>query len=61
MKCFKVLDESISSKNQKDLISLKKGIYLIKNSDIQRGNKILKKLIEENSSLKVLAQELVQE
>ena len=58
---FEILEESISTKNQKDLIFLKKGIYLIKNSDIQRGNKILKKLIEENSSLKVLAQELVQE
>jgi len=58
---FEILEESISTKNQKDLISLKKGIYLIKNSDIQLGNKILKKLIEENSSLKVLARELVQE
>ena len=58
---FEILEESISKKNQKDLILLKKGIYLIKNSDIQRGNNILKKLIEENSSLKVLAQELVQE
>ena len=57
---FEILEESISTKNQKDLILLKKGIYLIKNSDIQRGNNILKKLIEENSSLKVLAQELVQ-
>ena len=58
---FEILEESISTKNQKDLIFLKKGIYLIKNSDIQSGNKILNKLIEENSSLKVLAQELVQE
>ena len=58
---FEILEESISKKNQKDLILLKKGIYLIKNSDIQRGNNILKKLIEENSSLKALAQELVQE
>ena len=57
---FEILEESISTKNQKDLILLKKGIYLIKNSDIQRGNNILKKLIEENSSLKVLAQELAQ-
>ena len=61
LKYFEILEESISTKNQKDLIFLKKAIYLIKNSDIQRGNKILKKLIEENSSLKVLAQELVQE
>ena len=58
---FENLEKSISTKNQKDLILLKKGIYLIKNSDIQRGNKILKKLIEENTSLKVIAQELVQE
>jgi len=58
---FEILEESISTKNQKDLILLKKAIYLIKNSDIQRGNNILKKLIEENSSLKALAQELVQE
>ena len=57
---FEILEESISTKNQKDLILLKKAIYLIKNSDIQRGNNILKKLIEENSSLKVLAQELAQ-
>lgn len=57
---FENLEKAISIKNQKDLILFKKGLYLIRNSDVQIGNNLLKKLIDEDSSLKTLAQEILQ-
>ena len=58
---FNILEKSISSNEQKDLIILKKALYLIKESDIQTGNKLLRKLIEKNSTLKPIARELVRD
>ena len=56
---FKILEQSASSKNQKDLIILKKALYLIKNSDVQIGENLLKELINKESHLKKLAEELL--
>ena len=56
---FEILDKSISSKNEKDLIIFKKALYLLKISDIKNGNKILKKLSDGNSSLKPIIQEIL--
>ena len=56
---FNILEKSISSKDQADLIILKKGLYLIKNSDIREGENLLNKLINSKSSLKPIAQELL--
>ena len=56
---FKTLEKSITSKDQKDLIKLKKALFLFKESEIEAGNSLLKKLIEENSNLKKIAQDLI--
>ena len=56
---FNALEKSISSKDQKDLIKLKKALFLFKGSEIEAGNSLLKELVEENSNLKKIAQDLI--
>lgn len=56
---FDLLENSVTTKNQKDLVVLKKALYKIKNSNIQKGEILLKKLIDDNSILKPLALELI--
>ena len=56
---FNILEKSISTENQADLISLKKGLYLIKKSDIKNGEIILKKLANSDSIFKNIAIELI--
>ena len=56
---FDVLENYISAKDNADLIKLKKALYLIKTSDIQKGNEILKSLIDNNSTLNSIAEELI--
>ena len=54
------LVESINlTRNQKDLILFKKSLFLLKEGD-QEGEKILKKLIQDNSKYKSLAEEIIQ-
>ncbi len=59
LKYFNILEKSTSTKDQKDLIALKKAIYLIKELKIKEGNDLLNKLISDNSILKPIAEELV--
>jgi predicted negative regulator of RcsB-dependent stress response len=56
---FEILEKSSSLKSQKDLITLKKALYLIKENDTQKGNNLLKELIENKSSLEPIAQEIL--
>lgn len=56
---FEILEKLNYVEEKKDLISLKKALYLIKNSEIKNGNDILKKLIEKNSNLKFIAEEII--
>ena len=56
---FEIVEKSISLKSQKDLIALKKALYLINAADIQNGNNLLKELIKNDSSLKPIAQEIL--
>lgn len=56
---FEIVEKSISLKNQKDLIALKKALYIIKEVDIQIGNDLLKELINKDSPLKPIAQEIL--
>ena len=42
-----------------DLIHFKKALYLLKESNYDESNKLLKKLIEKESSLKIIAQEIL--
>ena len=57
---FEVLKNSVSQKNQQDLILLKKALYLIKESDVQKGNELLKELIDNKSVLASIAEELLE-
>ena len=59
LKYFNIIEKSTSTKDQKDLIALKKAIYLIKELEIKEGNDLLNKLISDNSILKPIAEELV--
>ena len=56
---FELLKKSASTNDQKDLISLKKALFHIKKNNVETGENLLKKLINENSILKPLAQELL--
>ena len=56
---FKVLEDKNKSNEQKDLLNFKKGLYLIKISKLQEGNKLLKDLVIQNSRLKPLAEEII--
>ena len=48
------------SQENQDLIALKKALYLIKINDQKNGNLLLKKLIDKNSNIKSLAQEIIE-
>ena len=56
---FEILEGKNYNQGELDLISFKKALFLIKNSEKQKGEIILKKLIEKESNLKALAQEIV--
>ena len=58
---FAILEKIISSKNNKDLIALKKALYFIKIKDTQKGKLVLQSLIEKNSTLKSIAQEILKD
>ena len=56
---FEKVEKYNKSKDQKDLIIFKKALFLIKNSENQKGENLLKKLISKNSILKPISQELL--
>ena len=58
---FQIIEKLSLTKNRSDLLTFKKSLYLLKNSDEQAGIKLLKKLVDENSSLKPIAEELLAE
>ena len=60
IKYFKAVEESGLTKDQKDNLIFKKSLYLIKNDNKKEGISLLKNLIEENSSLKLLAKDVLE-
>ena len=56
---FEILEKKITSKKNIDLILFKKALFLIKEKDIEKGKIILEKLVEKNSNLKTLSQEII--
>ena len=56
---FKIIEKLQKSKSQKDLLILKKALYLIKISNIQEGNDLLTSLVTSNSELKNIAEEIL--
>ncbi len=61
LKYFEVVEKSNKIQNQKDLIILKKALYLLNNSEIEKGEILLKKIIETNSDFKSIAEEILSE
>ena len=57
---FEALEKIKLSNENYDLVELKKALYLINLGNINSGNNILKKLIDKDSSLKSLAQKLIE-
>ena len=47
------------SKENKDIINFKKALFLIKNSEVKKGNELLNEMIKNNSNLKSLAEEVI--
>jgi hypothetical protein len=56
---FEIIEKSNKSEEQTDLILFKKALYLIKISYTKEGNKLLRDLIDKNSELKFLAEEII--
>ena len=56
---FALVEEKIKFKEQKDLLIFKKALFLIKSGNNQEGEKLLRKLIENKSQLKSLAEEII--
>ena len=54
---FKLVEKN-ASKEHKDLIVFKKALYLMKSNDIEKANTLFKTLIDKNSPLKSLAEEV---
>ena len=59
LKLFKIVEKTISEKEQKNLIKLKKALYMMKTStNSLEAQKLLKEIIEDESSLSSLALEI---
>tara|TARA_A100001015_G_scaffold221346_1_gene249078 strand:- start:2913 stop:3419 length:507 start_codon:yes stop_codon:yes gene_type:complete len=56
---FSVVESSIKSRDQRDLLLFKKALYLIKIKKNQVGEQLLNKLINDNSKFKTLAKEII--
>ena len=56
---FTKVESSTKNKENKHLINLKKALYLIKESNITEGKKLLQDISDSNSKLKLLAKELL--
>ena len=56
---FITLEKTISKNDQEDLIILKKALYLIKVLDEKKGIELLNKLVEKNSTLKTIAEDIL--
>ena len=55
LKLFNIVENIKISKEQKNLVKLKKAFYLIKNAKEDEGQKILKEIISSNSAWKKIA------
>ncbi len=56
---FSIVQSIIKSQDQKDLLTLKKALYLIRIKKTEDGQKLLKRLINEGSKFAFLAKEVI--
>ena len=59
IKYFKIVENLKLSNDQKDLLTFKKALYLIKITKKKEGEVLLKKIVDKNSKLKILAKEIL--
>ena len=59
LKYFSIVESLDIPQEKRDLLLLKKALYLIKKSEIENGESILKKIISSNSALKSIAEEIL--
>ena len=57
---FEIVEDINFSEDKKDLIIFKKALYFLKISKIKEGNDLLNNLIEKDSRIKILAQEIIE-
>ena len=58
---FKLIENVVSDDESRELINLKKALYLIKESDNKNGDNLLQNLIESNSTFKSIAIEILED
>lgn len=56
---FEILEKLKFTEDNLDLITLKKALFLLKNSDKDKSHSLLKKLIDKNSNFKSIAEEII--
>tara|TARA_E500000178_G_C16974689_1_gene732744 strand:- start:1051 stop:1560 length:510 start_codon:yes stop_codon:yes gene_type:complete len=59
LKLFNIIENLSYKEANIDLIHFKKALYLLKDSKSDDANELLKELIEKDSSLKIIAQEIL--
>ena len=61
LKLFDIIEKIRITKNQKNLVKLKKALYLMKHSKSNEGEKLLKEIISSNSAWKKIALEALKQ
>ena len=56
---FTIIENTKKDRNQNDLIQLKKALYLLQISEIEKGNEILRNLIKLDSNFKSVAEDII--
>ena len=56
---FKKIEKIKTTQEQRDLIKFKKALFLINNSEFEEGKKLLQEIVDTQSGLKFLAEEIL--
>ena len=56
---FKKIEKIKTTQEQRDLIKFKKALFLINNSEFEEGKKLLQEIVDSQSGLKFLAEEII--
>ena len=56
---FKKIEKIKTTQEQKDLIKFKKALFLMNNSEFEEGKKLLQEIVDSQSGLKFLAEEII--
>ena len=56
---FKKIEKIKTTQEQRDLIKFKKALFLINNTEFEEGKKLLQEIVDTQSGLKFLAEEII--